>query len=187
MFQDFAKLEEVLGTLFKMPHVEIDATEWRLTDATKASLSSELRKAAMRDAIAKAGDYAEVLGRNVVAVEVLDGEESYRRERKHAVRSANAASSAHAVSWVALEPEDVELSGSVEVRFVGGAEDEAWSQGGGKAVLLSMREGKAGLSSMREGKANLSSMREGKAGLANMGLYGRRQRARDDELVDDEV
>lgn len=165
MFQDFAKLEEVLGTLFTMPHVEIDATEWRLTDATRATLSSELRKAAMRDAIAKARDYAEVLGRNVVAVEVLDGQESYRRETKHTVRPADAASSAHAASWVALEPEDVELSGSVEVKFVGGADEEAWSRGGGKTGVLSMREGKADLSSM--------------------GLYGRRQRAGDDELVDD--
>jgi uncharacterized protein YggE len=165
VFQDFAKLEEVLGTLFKMPHVETDATEWRLSDVTKASLSSELRKAAMRDAIAKVRDYAEVLGRNVVAVEVLDGEENYRRETKHTVRSADAASSAHAGSWVALEPEDVELSGSVEVKFVGGADEEAWSQKGGKA----------GLARMSDGKADLSSM----------GLYGRRQRARHDELVDD--
>ena len=73
----------------------------------------------MRDAMAKVRDYAEVLGRNVVAAEVLDGEENYRRETKHTVRSADAASSARAVSWVALEPEDVELSGSVEVKFVG--------------------------------------------------------------------
>jgi len=73
----------------------------------------------MRDAIAKARDYAEVLGRNVVAVEILDGEETYGRKTTQTARAVHVPSSADAVSWVALEPEDVESSVSLELRFVG--------------------------------------------------------------------
>ncbi|MCJ1247500.1 hypothetical protein MMC30_004714 [Trapelia coarctata] len=125
IFKDFAKLGEVMGTLFTMAHVEIDDIEWRLTDATKAKLGSESRKAAIRDAKAKASDYAEVLGREVVAVEIEDGWARYGgggsngSGPKFTTRMAHTASSANAGSGIALEPHDVELSASVQVKFVG--------------------------------------------------------------------
>lgn len=61
IFRDFEKLGEITSSLFSMPHVEIECTEWRLTESTIQSLGSESRKAAMRDAIRKAKDYGEVL------------------------------------------------------------------------------------------------------------------------------
>ena len=119
IFCDFAKLGEIMGSLFNTPHVEINGTEWRLTDATKASLGSQARKAAMWDAMAKARDYAEVVGREVFAVEILDQVANYARRTKQTARMAGTTSRVKSVSGIALEPEDVELCASVEVKFVG--------------------------------------------------------------------
>jgi len=119
IFKDFTKLGEVIATLFNMPHVEIEGTEWRLTDATKAGLGSDSRKAAMQDAVAKARDYAEVIGREVAAVEILDELTTYGRRTKQMARMAETTSSVNTVSGISLEAEDVELSASVMVKFVG--------------------------------------------------------------------
>ncbi|KAJ5302203.1 hypothetical protein PENANT_c008G08813 [Penicillium antarcticum] len=72
LFQDFTTLNEVVGKLVSYPNIEIQSLEWCLTEATQKDLSSESRKEAMRDAIQKANDYAEVVGREVFAVEIRD-------------------------------------------------------------------------------------------------------------------
>lgn len=72
LFQDFTKLNEIVGKLVSYPNVEIQSLEWCLTEATQKALSSESRKEAMRDAVRKANDYAEVVGREVVAVDIRD-------------------------------------------------------------------------------------------------------------------
>ncbi|KAJ5111568.1 hypothetical protein N7532_002103 [Penicillium argentinense] len=71
-FQDFNKLNEVVSNLVIYPNVMIESLDWVLTEATQKSLSSEARKDAMRDAIQKANDYAEVIGRQVVAIKITD-------------------------------------------------------------------------------------------------------------------
>ena len=89
IFRDFGKLGQITSMLFRMPHVEIENTDWRLTPATIEGLGSESRKAAMEDAIRKAKDYGDVLGRNPVAVEVRDsGYQSYGRTKQTARRRA---------------------------------------------------------------------------------------------------
>ncbi|KAJ6141097.1 hypothetical protein N7497_011990 [Penicillium chrysogenum] len=62
LFQDFTKLNEVVG----------GSLEWCLTEVTQKALSSESREEAMRDAVRKASDYARVIGREVVAVEIRE-------------------------------------------------------------------------------------------------------------------
>lgn len=74
IFCDFNKLSEIAGKLVAHPNVEIDSIDWRLTDDTKKALGSESRKLALRDAIGKANDYVNVIGREVVAVEITDEE-----------------------------------------------------------------------------------------------------------------
>ncbi|CAG8895837.1 unnamed protein product [Penicillium egyptiacum] len=72
LFQDFTKLSEVVGKLFSYPNIEIQFLDWCLTEATQNALSSESREEAMRDAVRKANDYARVIGREVVAVEIRE-------------------------------------------------------------------------------------------------------------------
>ncbi|KAJ6186019.1 hypothetical protein N7519_007320 [Penicillium mononematosum] len=72
LFQDFTKLSEVVGELLSYSNIEIQSLEWCLTEATQKALSSESREEAMRDAVRKANDYARVIGREVVAVEIRE-------------------------------------------------------------------------------------------------------------------
>lgn len=71
-FPNFRRLGEATSLLLGMPHVEIESTEWRLTDATIGSLGPESRKLAMRDAMLKANDFAEVMGRVPVAIGIYE-------------------------------------------------------------------------------------------------------------------
>ncbi|KAJ5199233.1 hypothetical protein N7491_000210 [Penicillium cf. griseofulvum] len=72
LFQDFTKLNEIVGMLISHPNVEIQSLDWCLTEVTKKALSSESRQDAMRDAVQKANDYASVIGREVVAVSISE-------------------------------------------------------------------------------------------------------------------
>lgn len=118
IFRDFGKLGEVTSTLFSMPHTTIEETEYILTDRTKENLESESRKAALRDAIQKATDYAEVVGKNVVAVEITDQGYSTGGRTKQTARRSNYNASASYVDGLSVEPQDVELRSSVKVKFV---------------------------------------------------------------------
>ncbi|KAF4765045.1 hypothetical protein HAV15_003089 [Penicillium sp. str.  len=73
VFRDFTKMSEVAGKLVAYSDVDINSIDWELTAATKKALSSESRKEAIRDAVQKANDYTEVIGRKVAAVEIRDG------------------------------------------------------------------------------------------------------------------
>lgn len=118
IFRNFEKLGEVATGLSRTPRVAIRSTQWRLTDATVESLGSESRQAAMRDAIHKAKDYADVLGRDVVAIEVSDtGARSHGRTMQGAGRSRGTMVNTQGVDGLSIEPEDVELSTSINVKF----------------------------------------------------------------------
>lgn len=118
IFRDLEKLGEVTSTLFTMPHTTIDDTEYILTDRTKEDLGSESRKAALHDAIQKAHDYAEVVGKNAVAVEIKDQGYSTGGRTMQMARRNNYKTAASYVDGLSVEPEDVMLTSSVEVKFV---------------------------------------------------------------------
>ena len=118
IFRNFYKLGEVTGALFKTPHTTIEGTEYILTDQTKEDLGSESRKAALRDAIRKAQDYADVVGKKAVAVEISEQSYSVGMRTKQSARRSDRAVSASYVDGLTVEPEDVELRSSVEVKFV---------------------------------------------------------------------
>ncbi|PGH08736.1 hypothetical protein AJ79_05927 [Helicocarpus griseus UAMH5409] len=61
-FRDFNKLSAVASELSVMPNVSVSSVEWKLTDATVASLATESRTSAVHDALAKAQDYAKAFG-----------------------------------------------------------------------------------------------------------------------------
>lgn len=70
--QGFTKLNEIVDKLVSYPTVDIKFLDWCLTEATQKALEIEARKEAMRNAVQKVNDYAEVVGRTVVAVAVHD-------------------------------------------------------------------------------------------------------------------
>lgn len=114
IFRDFVKLGETISMLFRMPHVDVGNTAWRLTSATTKSLGSESRKAAMEDAIRKAKDYAEVFGRVAVPIEVKDsGSRGYSQE----LGRTRSESSKNQIDGLILEPEDVSVSSEIDVKL----------------------------------------------------------------------
>lgn len=121
VFRNFSKMSDVVGKLVAFPKVEINSIDWRVTTDTQKALGSESRKEAMRDAINKANDYAEVIGREVVAVEITDeGYNSYGRTR-HGGAKLKVAASYDAMDGgyepLDLTPQQIEYTGSVQVRF----------------------------------------------------------------------
>ncbi|OQD65822.1 hypothetical protein PENPOL_c005G00772 [Penicillium polonicum] len=72
LFEDFTKLNEVVGKLFTYSNIEIQSLNWCLTEATQKALNSESREEAMRNAVQKANDYARVTGQEVHAVQIRE-------------------------------------------------------------------------------------------------------------------
>jgi len=135
IFRDMAKLAEVSADLALMPHVSMSETEWRLTEPTRAELEREARRKAIANAVDKAQDYATVVGREVVAVEIKDQPQAptwygssqpqammQQQMQRHqmAQQAAMAPPTAQPGSppeGLTLEPKTITVSASVNVRF----------------------------------------------------------------------
>ncbi|KAJ4421737.1 hypothetical protein N0V82_003581 [Gnomoniopsis sp. IMI 355080] len=74
VFRDLALLAELAVELSAMENVSIEQTEWRITDPTRDQITREARINAVRNAVEKANDYAAVVGREVVAFRINDGQ-----------------------------------------------------------------------------------------------------------------
>lgn len=73
-FCDFDELGSFSSMLSTKENVSVQQILWELTDDTKASLGTESRVAAIKDATSQAKDYAEALSRGkVTATEVICG------------------------------------------------------------------------------------------------------------------
>src|SRR5271155_472894 len=124
--RDFERRGSLATPLSTMPLVSISQVEWRLTDATKASLASESRREAVKDAVVKARDYAAVLGRGKPeAVEVSDGNNNFNsyaqgpqgfhsRVAMHGGRHGRGQQEDEIMDF---EPESVQLNTTVTVKF----------------------------------------------------------------------
>ncbi|KAJ5786650.1 uncharacterized protein N7503_011862 [Penicillium pulvis] len=82
-FRDFGKLDEIAKKLDAYPSVEVESIEWHLTESTEKALEYDARKQAMRNAILRAEDYAEVIGRKVVPVEVDDTIQAHQGQNRY--------------------------------------------------------------------------------------------------------
>jgi len=122
-FADFAKLGAACTDLANLPHVSIRNIDWRLTDATKASLVGQSRKLAVEDAVAKAKDFASAVGKTKVTAVEIDHESSSSYATMGfgggaAVRGRAMLGESHAQEEeLKFEPEEVELNCSVRVKF----------------------------------------------------------------------
>lgn len=122
-FRDFARLGSIASELTKMPFVKIHNISWRLTDATKDSLGSQSRRAAVEDAVAKARDFASPVaeGKMPRAVEITEqgfttATASHGRPRKQMMGAAGAGEPK--TDGMEFEPEDVQLTASALVKFI---------------------------------------------------------------------
>ncbi|KAJ5096580.1 hypothetical protein N7456_007301 [Penicillium angulare] len=133
-FRNLTKLTEVTGKLATYPLVDIHSIQWCLTDETRQSISSESRKLAMRNAIEKANDFAEVVGRAVVPVEIDDGgQKSFQQPVQQMPRSMmqqmagelemSSTSVADGNGAINMSPLDIRNTGTVQVRFAAADED----------------------------------------------------------------
>lgn len=127
IFRDFARMSQVAGKLVAFPKVEIESVDWRLTEETRKSLGSASRREAMLDAIRKAKDYAEVIGCEVVAVEITDEEHGSPGRPRNLVHTRRVAAYASFTTDeddepLDLTPQQIEYTGAVQVRFEAVAE-----------------------------------------------------------------
>ncbi|OJJ38707.1 hypothetical protein ASPWEDRAFT_36383 [Aspergillus wentii DTO 134E9] len=120
-FHDFERLGQVTGRLSAHPNIEICNVDWRLTDATKKDLSSRARKQAMVDAIQKAKDYADVIGREVVPVEITDTDCSYGYPPRMMANcmAAPGLGAEDEREDLDLTPRNIDVTNSVQVNFKG--------------------------------------------------------------------
>ncbi|OBT74303.1 hypothetical protein VF21_06891 [Pseudogymnoascus sp. 05NY08] len=140
VFRNLELLSEVSHELANMAHVSIVSSEWRLTGPTRIEIEREARVKAIEDAVQKANDYAGVVGRQVVAVEIKDGPSSNSASRPYyfggggqaqmqqqqmqqaqqmAQQIANPANPASvAMEGPALEPRTITVSAQVNAKFV---------------------------------------------------------------------
>jgi uncharacterized protein YggE len=117
-FRDFSAMGKVVSGLLSYPDVEIKSVDWSLTDETGKRLSSDTRKMALRDAIQKSEDFSEVLGRNVVAVEVSDSGNS---RSSHGIMRAFSTGGGYSSEPVKLDltPQEIKVEIYLQVTFEG--------------------------------------------------------------------
>lgn len=117
-FRDFKHLGSCTANLSVIDHVNISGIQWALTDKTKESLVTQCRHQAVRDAVAKASDYAAALDRPAPSViEVRDMNSSspmvYAAAR-HVQAFSGASDSAGDISFT---PENVSMNCNIIVIF----------------------------------------------------------------------
>jgi hypothetical protein len=127
-FADFKVLGGVCTDLSTLPFVSVRSVTWDLTDVTKASLVTRSRKLAVEDAVAKARDFASAVGVlsirpveiNQDGMDVVGPRGGLFGNAAPVMRSRSAApfgQSREESERLSFEPEEVEVSCSVGVRF----------------------------------------------------------------------
>jgi uncharacterized protein YggE len=126
-FKDFDALARWVETVAVIPGVTVGGIRWDLTDATRTSVTTEVRSRAVKDAVQKASVYAQSIGLGTVtAVALADhgmlGDPSgggngfpspapFRAMRADAMMSGGAPE-------LALKPEEIAVQAVVDARFV---------------------------------------------------------------------
>ena len=121
-FKDFEALSRWIESVVAIPGVNVGSIEWTLTESRQTSVLAEVRSRAVKDAVSKASVYAQSIGLgSVTATAIADpgmlgdarstAEPYDRMMMKSGIGSTDSAS-------LALKPEDIEVSASVDARFV---------------------------------------------------------------------
>jgi uncharacterized protein len=125
-FLDFTALSRWVGEhVASTAGFRVSGVEWALTEKRKEELQREVRTAAVRDAVARAQQYADALGLGEIRpVAVADAGMLSPGPRPDAGPTVGyarlAAASSGGAPDVELLPEDIEVSATVDARFVVG-------------------------------------------------------------------
>ena len=119
-FKDFAELGTFATMVSTMEFVMVQNISWELTDATKTSLGTKSRKEAIKNAMHKANDYSEALGRkDVIASDVIDGHGGVNSSQYYGSHGGHGGSRVGGGSGseeLNFEPENVSFSCNVVVK-----------------------------------------------------------------------
>ena len=124
-FSDFARLSAFLSQMADVRGVSVLGVDWALTEQHRLALVREVRQAAVRDAHAKAQEYADALGLGSVRpVAIADagmlGEGIAPANAAPAAFSRGAPGGVGDDGGLDLTPQDVEVAAQVDTRFVAG-------------------------------------------------------------------
>jgi uncharacterized protein YggE len=127
-FSDFAALSRWVETVATIEGVTVGSIQWALTDATRTSVTAEVRSRAVKDAVQKATVYAQSIGLGkVTAIALADpgmlGDPSSAAggfaPQGGAFRAMKAdAMMAPGAPELALKPEDIAVQAAVDARFI---------------------------------------------------------------------
>ena len=120
-FQNYQVLADIATKLSATPDAEVSNISWRVTDTTKEALASQARKEAVADAVTKAKDFTSVVSdkepRAILIEEKISREAtaSHMRRNKGQMMTQSPQGESNGLSF---EPEDVQLTTNVHVKFV---------------------------------------------------------------------
>ena len=124
-FNEFDELSRFIEDVADLDGVTISQLEWTLTDARLRDVTADVQSKAVQDAVAKATVYAKAIGlSSVKAIAVADPgmlSDSGRGVAEFGMERTSFAMKAMDVGGAAelsLKPNDIEVSASVDVRFV---------------------------------------------------------------------
>ncbi|MEO6943012.1 MAG: SIMPL domain-containing protein [Terrimesophilobacter sp.] len=124
-FNEFDELARFIEDVADVDGVTISQLEWALTDSRTRDVTAEVQSSAVQDAVSKATVYAKAIGlSSVTAVAVADpgmlsdggrgGAEFGMERTSFAMKAMDVGGAAE----LSLRPNDIEVSASVDVRFV---------------------------------------------------------------------
>ncbi len=121
-WKDFSALSEWISRASEREGVAVDGVNWKLTRETERATENAVAQGAIQVAIDRASAYATALGlANVQAQQIADvgmlSNQSNMKAPMMMARGASADRLGGAPSF-ALEPEEIEVSATVEARFV---------------------------------------------------------------------
>lgn len=122
-FSDFAELARWIERVVVISGANLGSIEWALTDARQTSVLAEVRSLAVKDAVSKASVYAQSIGlASVTATAIADpgmlGDSSPMPQAAHERLMMKASFDSAAGAPLDLKPEQIEVSASVDARFV---------------------------------------------------------------------
>ena len=123
-FSDFSALGQWIESVSDVSGVSVDGIAWALTDARRAGLTAEVRSRAVKDAVAKASVYAQSIGLgSVSAVAIADP--GMLGDQVHSGATSEAPgmmrmnkTTALGEPTLSLKPDDIEVSATVDARFI---------------------------------------------------------------------
>jgi uncharacterized protein YggE len=122
-FKDFDALSRWIETVVAIPGANIGSIDWSLTESRQTSVLAEVRSRAVKDAVSKASVYAQSIGLgSVTATAIADpgmlGDASSTAAPQYDRMMMKSGIGSVGGDALALKPEQIEVTASVDARFV---------------------------------------------------------------------